>query len=231
MREFGAERRAVLQLKRTGTVSPDSTELDALGNQFAKQHCIHLPHFLDPDLLPLLSKQIAEAEFFERVHDDGGTPPPTDLCMKTNNAMRLLGFLVNDPALFSIVQRITGCARIGCFMGVVYRLSPGAHYDSWHDDLRPHRMIAMSINLSAGLYEGGVLQIRDRETREILHEAPNPGVGDAVLFRISPRLEHRVSKVEGNVPRTAYAGWFQSEPEFLSVLEVATPSTAALWRS
>jgi hypothetical protein len=107
---------------------------------------------------------------------------------------------------------------------VVYRLTPGVHDDSWHDDLSgSHRMIALSLNLSAAAYSGGTLQIRDRSSGEIVHEAANTGVGDAVLFRISPQLEHRVSRVDGAVARTAYAGWFQTEPAFRSVMTGYSP--------
>jgi hypothetical protein len=36
----------------------------------------------------------------------------------------------------------------------------------------------------------------------------NTGFGDAILFRISKDLEHRVTEVVGEVAKTAYAGWF-----------------------
>jgi hypothetical protein len=47
----------------------------------------------------------------------------------------------------------------------------------------------------------------------------NTGAGDAVLFRIAERLEHRVTSLRGDVPRTAYAGWFLREPRFADVLK------------
>ena len=43
----------------------------------------------------------------------------------------------------------------------------------------------------------------------------NPGVGDALMFRIAPQYEHRIADVTGQEPRTAFAGWFCSEPEYL----------------
>jgi len=43
-------------------------------------------------------------------------------------------------------------------------------------------------------------------------------LGDAVIFRIADHLRHRVSPVEGDVPRVAFAGWFKSAPSFRSVL-------------
>ena len=45
----------------------------------------------------------------------------------------------------------------------------------WHNDLLPHRMLTMSINLGAVPYQGGILQIRDRDSGEILTEVANTG--------------------------------------------------------
>ena len=92
------------------------------------------------------------------------------------------------------------------------------HYDSWHDDLIEHRIIAMSINLSTEIYSGGLLQIRNRNSEEIIQEVANVGFGDAIVFRLANSLQHRITNVEGIVPKTAFAGWFRSQPDFLSFL-------------
>ena len=70
------------------------------------------------------------------------------------------------------------------------------------------------VNLSRQAYEGGVLQIRQAAASEPQHEVPNAGFGSAVLFRVSPALRHRATAVGGTAPRTAYAGWFRSAPDF-----------------
>jgi hypothetical protein len=133
--------------------------------------------------------------------------------------LSLLHLLTNDPKLFQIVQEITGCSPIGCFTGRVYRMTPGCeHYDSWHEDMMQDRMLAMSINLSSRVYSGGILQIRDRNSLQIIHEIANNGLGDAIIFRLQDSLQHRISNVEGTVPKTAFAGWFRSKPNFLSLL-------------
>ena len=62
-------------------------------------------------------------------------------------------------------------------------LSELAHSDSWHDDDGDGRMVALSLNLSTNGYRGGVLQIRDKQSGEILHEVANTGFGDAIVFR------------------------------------------------
>jgi hypothetical protein len=70
----------------------------------------------------------------------------------------------------------------------------------------------MSINLSLEEYQGGELQIRETRSGKIVSEIANTGLGDAVLFPISPELEHRVLPVRGDRAKIAFAGWFRAEP-------------------
>jgi hypothetical protein len=134
--------------------------------------------------------------------------------MDGGSARALLLFLCNDVALFELVRAITGCDRIGAFGGRVYRMLPGAeHEGTWHDDLAEGRMVTLSINLGDAPYSGGVLEIRDRQSKRVLQRVANTGFGDAVIFRIGRELQHRVTAVEGSVPKTAYAGWFVSDPD------------------
>ena len=69
----------------------------------------------------------------------------------------------------------------------------------------------MSINLEPIPYAGGVLQIRLRQSEEIIEEVDNVGPGDAILFRIDGALQHRATPVTSGV-KTAFAGWFRSGP-------------------
>jgi hypothetical protein len=131
--------------------------------------------------------------------------------MDRGGARALLLFLCNDVALFELVRAITGCDRIGAFVGRIYRMLPGAeHEGTWHDDLLEGRMVAMSINLGNAPFSGGVLEIRDRASKRVLHRVANTGFGSAVIFRIDPELQHRVTAVREGAPKTAYAGWFIS---------------------
>ena len=84
------------------------------------------------------------------------------------------------------------------------------HYDNWHDDLAVReRLVTMSVNLGPDYYGGGVLQLRHTGADNILAEVHNTGLGDALLFRLAPGLEHRVTRIESGV-KTALAGWFAS---------------------
>ena len=54
--------------------------------------------------------------------------------------------------------------------------------------------------------------MRDLGTEQILSETTNEGFGDAILFRLAPHLQHRLTNVEPGPPKTACAGWFCAGP-------------------
>jgi hypothetical protein len=208
----------VIQLTRSGLVAGCEEEVETLREEFDNHHCVRLRQLLAPELLRLVQLQIAGTEFHERTYHASVNPPPVALSMSAGGtAFALLRFLVNNHQLFHVVRQITGIGRIGCVEGEVYRMVPGlGHSDCWHDDLGRGRMLSMAINLSTETYCGGVLQIREVETGRIVHEVANTGFGDAVLFRIGPHLEHRVTPVEGAAARTVFAAWFFAEPDYRS---------------
>jgi 2OG-Fe(II) oxygenase superfamily len=209
----------MIQLTRfgvAGDVAED--ELLALRRELEQRQCIVLANFLEPKLLASLRRRLDQDEFYQRLHRD----TRLELCLKEQATHGLVHFLLNDPALFDLLQNITGCGRIGRFYGRVYRMVPGAgHYDSWHDDAFDDRMITISINLSREIYRGGVLQIRERKTKRMLHEVANTGFGDAVVFRVDGALQHRVTDVEGEVEKVALSGWFVPWPDYQFFLELA----------
>lgn len=122
----------------------------------------------------------------------------------------LLMFLANMPRFHRLIERITGCRRIANFRGRVYQLQPSTDDRIvWHSDVCDHRLITLSLNLTTQVYRGGTLQIKYRDSDELLQEVRNTGLGDALLMRVANKLRHRVLPVEGDVPRTALAGWFR----------------------
>lgn len=195
--------------------SLSDAEAAALGHDYQTRHCLKLTGLLAPETLDLVRRYIDETPFAHRVHDGIGT----EYCLPDGPAVRLMFFLANDPQLHRLIQRLTGCPRIGCFTGRIYRMVPGtADYDTWHSDCIQARMVGMSVNLGPA-YDGGLFQMRDARTREMICEAPNVGPGDAILFRIDDRFEHWITPMAGTVPKTAFAGWFRAEPEFLSLMD------------
>jgi hypothetical protein len=219
----------MIQLTPMGTcVSLSSAELAKLRHEFDCRHWVQFPQFIEPGLLDTLLSRMERGSFSERT-DEGIA---SEACLDEGDvAVNSLILMANDGKLHNVVEQITGCGPIGCFTGRIYRLVPGAgHIDSWHDDLRDTRLVALSVNLSRQPYEGGDLQIRRKSSGERLEKVRNTSLGQAVLFRISPELEHRVAPVEGRNPRTAFAGWFRAQPNYesrvmerLSLLRASIP--------
>ena len=198
-------------------------ERSDLCREFRERNCAVLRGFLQPRLLDELLPRVERTGFRPRGHGSIGTEDS----MEAGGPLASLLLAANDPRLFEFVMEVTDCGAIGCFDGRVYRLDPTrGHGDSWHSDVGDNRLVAMSVNLTTSRYEGGLLQIRDQRSGEVTAEVGGTELGDAVLFRIAEHLRHRVSPVEGDVPRVAFAGWFKSAPSFRSVLG-GGPWTAA----
>lgn len=217
----------MLQLQRRGTVyERTETELAAAREHYDRCHWIKLPQFLSPDLFAEIQRRLASARFHERRHT-AVVPPSIDLCMEANSISAMLELITNDRALLDAVSEMTRCAPLARFSGSVYRLTPGlGHHHEWHDDVSRNRVAAMSINLSPAPYSGGVLQLRDRETERMLDEVENTGPGDAILFRVSPDLQHRAIEVTEGL-KTAFAGWFRTVSPFIDSVRALAESDGA----
>jgi hypothetical protein len=204
----------LIQLTRRGTVANDA-DVAALRRTFAAEHCAKLIGLIEPSVLHDVRAHIDRGTFREFVHGSIAA----ELRLEDGVCTVLLHFLTNDPQLFRLVESVSGWTGIRGFAGRVYRrFSGGRHHDDWHGDVDGRRLVGMSINLSADVYDGGVFEMRDATTGRPLATLSNVGFGDAILFRLSDRLEHRVSEVRGAVPKTAFAGWFFADLDFDAVL-------------
>jgi hypothetical protein len=206
-----------IQVTNAGAAGAVSrAELARLHREFAQHHCVLLRGLFDRALLREIAEPIARSGFRPKKHARLGT----DLAITNPTVPGALTFLVNDSKLFNLVRAITGCPWIGSFGGRIYRIAPRRGQNlTWHNDMLPRRLVAMSINLASPPCDGGLLQIRDSRSHRLLHEVANRGYGDAVLFEIAPHLEHRSTAVVGRTPKTAFAGWFMSAPDYVQTLK------------
>ena len=203
--------RSILRLTRSGPLlSGSDEELSRLRAHFGEHHHLALPGFLDPSLLDTLRGKLAASGFARIDRDVGSELRPLD-----NTPYTALELLLNSRRVLELIPRLTGCPRPACFTGRIYRRAPGeSHVSHWHTDVdEDGRMVTLSINLSDAVYRGGTTLVREADTRRIVCELSNTGFGDAILFPIGPRFEHRVLDVEGDTPKTALAGWFNSKPD------------------
>ena len=205
--------RGVVTLTRGGAVV--SGRAEALRDTFRQSHCVRLPQLIDRALAADIAGRIDTGVFTTKAHADAAL----ELCLEPDDTVGLLHFLVNEPAVYALIEQVADLSPIRSFFGRVYRHVPGGgHFQDWHGDVEPNRHIGLSINLGAAPYDGGVFQIRARDTGQPLASVHNTGLGDAIIFRLRDDLEHRVTALEGGVAKTAFAGWFRSEPDYLAVL-------------
>jgi hypothetical protein len=201
-----------------------SSSLAALRRTFDESHVVHLREFLHRDLLSSIQAGVRSATFSNRSHEDIARED----CMADDATVALLWLAMNDPAVFRFIELVTGCPTIRVFSGRVYMMRGEAdHYDRWHSDLSDDRVIGMSLNLSEDDFYGGRFQLTHRGKDDVEVDIANTGRGDAILFRIDDALVHRVTAVEGDVPRVAYAGWFQLAPDFLGTLKSSSTNATA----
>lgn len=200
-----------MQLTPSGLAAlPDEVESGRLHEEFARSHALRLPGLFSPALLDLFLPRVTSAEWAVRLHEG----VENERVLASQSLLSSLFFLFNEPALFALVRRISGCGEIVNFSGRVgyrHKVDAGgshAHHYPWHDDVKDDRMVGLSLNLSREPYQGGVFQLRKQGTTELLFEHANTGLGDAMLFRVDAALEHHVTRVESRAPRMILVGWF-----------------------
>jgi hypothetical protein len=206
---------SVIQISNRHTVRTASDQAFAdARTRFARQGYLKLAAVIEPDFLRIVTDALDHSEFYTRMHEGIGS----ELCASPSPLTGALELAFNDPVLFGLIDELTSCGTIGCFEGRIYRMVPGeAHYDSWHSDVGEDRLLALSVNLGREPADGGLLQIRRADSAELV-EVENRTPGDAVIFRIDPAFRHRVGPVLGAHPRTAYAGWFRTQPDYQTLL-------------
>ncbi len=182
-----------------------TAERERLFAEFETKHCVLISNLIHPELLAVIQRCLSTAPFESFSHGGLGQ----ELITKDRVLLSALHFVFNMPSLLEAIREITQVPAIAGFGGRLYRMLPSPeHWDEWHDDRSPGRLVGMSVNLTREPYCGGVFMLRRADTHEILREVVNSGFGDANVFRISDALEHHVTAVTGTVPRTAFAGWF-----------------------
>jgi len=204
----------MIQIKENGKVV--AHDLEELRAEFGRQSCVLLPQLIEPSLLEHLLRQVAMARLvmkFER--DENEQFGKVLFVPQTEPVLFVFHLLMNNRKLFKAIEEITQCPPIGNFFGRLHSSVPGEnHHIAWHGDNADHRLIGLTIGLSSAEYDGGVFQLRQKDSEEIICEVPRRPAGDAFVFQISPDLQHRLTVLEGRGPRTVGVGWFRSQPDF-----------------
>lgn len=206
----------MVQVTRSQVVMPDRDTIAVLREQFAQQHHVLLPDFLEKPLLDYATQRLQTAAFYPNVHHMSTRELAREQSVEPEEpVVNSFFFLLNRPRLFEIIQQITDCPTIGSFIGRFYCVHPNSDYFmDWHSDYGKAYVVGLTINLTPEAYSGGVFQLRDGQSHEILHEISHPGFGTAHVFRLASALEHRVTPTTGDVSRLAYSGWFCTQPHY-----------------
>jgi hypothetical protein len=204
----------MIQIKQNGKVL--ANDLENLQSEFARQSCVLLPQLIEPSLLGHLRRQLAAARLVTKFEGDENEQFGKVLFVpQTEPALFVFHLLMNNRKLFQAIEEITQCPPIGNFFGRLHSSVPGGnHHIAWHGDNADHRLLGLTIDLSDADYDGGVFQLRQKDSAEIICEVPRQQTSDAFVFRISPDLQHRLTVLEGGGPRTVGVGWFRSQPAF-----------------
>ena len=210
-----------IQVSRAGVIA-DADEVDRRRAEFNEKGCVVLPRLFEPGFLSYVTDRVKQGQWGKLERDGFDS-----LDVLGGAAVDLVHFVGNWPGFLQLAHGITGRGPFNWFEGWIYRMVPNAgHHDEWHSDLEEGRVVAMSVNLSHEGYEGGLFQLRKRGTTQMIAEVANTGPGDALFFRISDNLLHRVTEVDGVMPKTAFAGWFHATgPTWVERLRALPPGT------
>jgi 2OG-Fe(II) oxygenase superfamily len=205
-----------MQIDRFGFNLNQST-LTRAQEDFSRTECAFIPGLIEPALARRFAHDLDNEVWTPLAHQLADeTEFGSDLSVSQKSpTLHAFHLLLNSPPLFKAIQMISRCRPISCFAGRIYRNLPSPeHHLDWHDDLQtPVRLVGLSISLTIGTAGGGRFRVRRKSTREILAEVSPSDAGNAHIFRIDRSLEHCVTATEGQLPRTAFAGWFQSWPD------------------
>lgn len=210
----------MIQVTRSTVVISSREAIASLRDQFTRQHYVILPKFIEKNLLDYTLQRLKTASFYTNIHGAGKAEVAREQTVSGDEPIAsAFFFLLNRPALFQIVQQITECPPIASFTGRFYTIEPNSDYHmDWHTDLGTGYLVGLSIHLTIEAYEGGIFQLRERSTQQMLHEVGQMGFGSAHLFRLATFLEHRVTPTVGGIPRMVYTGWFRSKPHYSTAI-------------
>ena len=175
---------------------------------FAEAHALVLPSALDAVLLRAILRVARPGPFVpEHIGAIGWrTVEARDL------AGQALRFALQRPEFLRWLASTAGCGALHSLAGFVAEMAAGTGQGlGWHDDRIEGglgRRLAVAVHLSDTSYEGGLFELREKATERILVRAGALPQGSVFLFRIDPRLTHRVTEVTGGGPRRVFAGWF-----------------------
>lgn len=202
-----------IEVRGAVSVGPFGTAVDWSGDMvqrarraMADGHALILPDAVAPPLLSRIVQICRNARYVpEHIGQIGWR-----MIEEQDRAGNLLRFVLARPAMLRWIEAVSQCDALQSLTGVVAEMVPGTDQRlDWHDDTNagPERRLAMVLQLSDGPCEGGVFELRMKETGRMLVQQANLPCGSLILFRVDPALSHRVTPVTDGAARRVFAGW------------------------
>lgn len=205
----------MIGVARSGARTVRGSEWDERQAAFDQRYCVVLEDFVHPSLLAQIRPRLETRQFDELVHGHHfGGEIGSELVLRNEDPLhKLFDFLLNQRTLHAAITEFARCdTDMQSFNGRCFKMLPGVHFDSWHNDFFKDRgRVGLSINLQPEPVSGGEFQIRHAWSSTV-HTFPTPPFGGALLFQIGLFLTHRVLPIKGTVPRFCYGGWFETVP-------------------
>ena len=206
----GTQAGTVIQITQGGVTVGDG-DVVRLRTEYETTGIALMPGFFSPPVLNALLKKLETSDF--NLKREAFIKGSTLILPQTDPALIGLHFALNRPEVFQLASQITGIPKPGNFLSRLHRTVPDPELQlEWHDDASDGRVLGLNINLSRNPYSGGLLQIRNPGA-EVLAEVGQLPPGDAFLFRIGNKWQHRLTPVESG-ERTVAVGWFRLGSEW-----------------
>jgi 2OG-Fe(II) oxygenase superfamily len=186
----------------TALLQPPEAALEG----FARTRSLECRDALDPALLALVMRQLDTTGFeLQQVAGIGDREIETG-----SRAGAGLMLTLKRRNLLDWLEQATGCGPLDGVAGVVVQARAGPdHHLVWHDDRqKTRRRLAITINLSATPYEGGLFEMRRKTTHEPLFTHRHTETGTALIFDVAHDIEHRILPITAGGPRRVFTGWF-----------------------
>jgi hypothetical protein len=195
------------------TASPE--RLSEAREEFARRRLLHLPGLLSPELAKTVHAGLERDGFEEpdmssanSVYRGAYQGGKVGEDLRPGPTAKVIAERTNDARLLQFVQTIAGSPPLTRCIGRVFRLFALPEDLPWHTDAEGGRLADLIIHLSPVQHEGARFEMRDKETREIFNTVDKMEFGDALLIRISPKIEHHYKAVTGTIPKVTFSGWF-----------------------
>ncbi len=173
--------------------------------QFASERAIVCRDVFAPPVFDRLFSGAQRATYRRELAGKVGTREAEDP-QRIGSAINLL---LQRTNLFRWLEQVTGRTGLLGAEGHLMQARAGAGDAlDWHDDInRDNRALGITISFVDAPYSGGMFELRQVDDPASTRIFDHARAGTALIFDVSPQLEHRVLPVLSGGPRRVFGGW------------------------